>query len=112
MNQKRWRIAVVYGGDSSEREVSIHTGEAVMAALDQKGHVVRPIDVRGRCIEKFGAAVQATQWDYILLHGSRKKIELDLRNLFDPDLIKQSLKVISEAQCVEDLAALKFAKVV
>jgi Pup amidohydrolase len=68
--------------------------------------------VRGRCIEKFGAAVNATQWDYILLHGAHKKIELDLRNLFDPNLIKQSLKIISAAQCVEDLAVLKFAKLV
>jgi proteasome accessory factor A len=68
--------------------------------------------VRGRCIEKFGGAVQATQWDYILLHGTRKKIELDLRNLFDPALIKQSLKIISAAHCVEDLAQLKFAKIV
>jgi proteasome accessory factor A len=68
--------------------------------------------VRGRCIEKFGAAVQATQWDYILVQGAHKKIELDLRNLFDANLVRQSLKVISSAQCVEDLAQLKFAKIV
>ncbi len=68
--------------------------------------------VRGRCIEKFGAAVNATQWDYILLQGAHKKIELDLRNLFDAHLIRQSLKIISAAQSVEDLAQLKFAKVV
>ena len=68
--------------------------------------------VRGRCIEKFGNAVRATQWDYILLQGATKKIELDLRNLFDPELVRQSLKVISAAQSVEDLAQLKFAKIV
>jgi hypothetical protein len=56
--------------------------------------------------------VHATQWDYILLHGAHKKIELDLRNLFDADLVKQSLKIISAAQCVEDLAQLRFAKIV
>jgi proteasome accessory factor A len=67
--------------------------------------------VRGRCIEKFGAAVQATQWDYILLKG-QKKIELDLRNLFDATLIRQSLKIISAAQTVDDLAQLSFAKIV
>ena len=65
-----------------------------------------------RCIEKFGNAVRATQWDYILLQGATKKIELDLRNLFDPELVRQSLKVISAAQTVEDLAQLKFAKIV
>lgn len=68
--------------------------------------------VRGRCIEKFGSSVQATQWDYILLHGARLKIELDLRNLFDAHLIRKSLKVIWAAQTVEDLAQLPFAKLV
>src|SRR6185436_12845868 len=66
--------------------------------------------VRGRCVEKFGASVQATQWDYIMLKGTNMKIELDLRNLFDPALIRQSLKIIAAAQCVEDLAQLPFAK--
>ncbi len=85
--------------------------------LDITGHSLCPptttrAGVRGRCIEKFGSAVQATQWDYIMLKGATKKIELDLRNLFDPTLIKQSLKIISAAQTVDDLAQLKFAKVV
>jgi hypothetical protein len=68
--------------------------------------------VRGRCIEKFGSAVQATQWDYILLKGVEKKIELDLRNLFDRELVRKSLKIIAAAQTVEDLAQLPFAKIV
>ena len=68
--------------------------------------------VRGRCIEKFGVAVQATQWDYLLIRGTSKKIELDLRSLFDPQVVRQSLKVIAAAQCVEDLAHLPFAKIV
>ena len=51
MKQKKWRIAVLYGGDSSERDVSLKTGEAVAAALDQRGHYVRPIDVRERNLE-------------------------------------------------------------
>ncbi len=66
--------------------------------------------VRGRCIEKFGSAVNATQWDYLMLQGAEKKIELDLRNLFDAHLVRQSLKIISAAQTVEDLAQLPFAK--
>src|SRR6266704_1932526 len=68
--------------------------------------------VRGRCIEKFGSAVNATQWDYLMLQGAEKKIELDLRNLFDAQLVRQSLKIISAAQTVEDLAQLPFAKLV
>ena len=68
--------------------------------------------VRGRCVEKFGAAVQATQWDYLLLKGAQHRIELDLRDLFDPELIRRSLKVISMARTVEDLAQLSFARIV
>ena len=68
--------------------------------------------MRGRCIEKFGSAVHATQWDYILVHGAHKKIELDLRNLFDEKVIRQALKLISAAQTVEELAELPFAKIV
>lgn len=68
--------------------------------------------IRGRCIEKFGHLVQATQWDYILLQNHEVKIELDLRDLFDPHLIRQSLKIISAANCLEDLLQLQFAKLV
>ena len=56
--------------------------------------------------------VQATQWDYILVQGKEKKIELDLRNLFDPNLIRDSLVIMSKAETVEDLLQLKFAKLV
>ena len=86
---------------------------------DQKivGYGMRPplstrAAVRGRCIEKFGAAVHLTQWDYLLLMGSRDKIELDLRNLFDPRQIRRSLRVIDRARRVEDLTELPFAKIV
>jgi proteasome accessory factor A len=68
--------------------------------------------VRGRCIEKFGSFVQATQWDYILVQGKENKIELDLRNLFDAEEVRQSLIQISNAKVVDDLLQLKFAKIV
>ena len=31
------RVAVLLGGDSSEREISLLTGNAVLAALDRRG---------------------------------------------------------------------------
>ena len=37
----RWtnkRVAVAYGGDSSEREVSLKTGAAIVRALRNNGH--------------------------------------------------------------------------
>src|SRR5262249_17263180 len=68
--------------------------------------------VRGRCIERFGSAVQAAQWDHLLLRGTRGTIKLDLCNLFDPQKIKQSLEIINAARTVDDLARLEFASLV
>lgn len=68
--------------------------------------------VRGRCVEKFGSAIQAAQWDHVLLRGSQGTIKLDLCNLFDPLQIKQGLEVINSARTVDDLARLEFAKLV
>src|ERR1044071_5115133 len=39
------KIGVLLGGMSSEREVSLRTGEAVLAALRERGHRVVPIYV-------------------------------------------------------------------
>ena len=36
------RVAVIYGGTSAEREVSLHSGQAVIAALQAEG-----VDVLG-----------------------------------------------------------------
>jgi hypothetical protein len=68
--------------------------------------------VRGYCIERFGPAVELTQWDHLTLRAGDKRIELDLRNLFDAQQIRQSLKVIAAAQTVDDLRYLPFAKLI
>jgi proteasome accessory factor A len=65
--------------------------------------------VRGRCVEKFGAAVQAAQWDYILLRGTHGNLKLDLCDLFDPEKVKQALEIINAARTVDELARLEFA---
>ncbi|MBX0356193.1 D-alanine--D-alanine ligase [Halobacillus sp. Nhm2S1] len=38
------KIAVLYGGTSGEREVSLSTGKGIIKALENKGHGVTPID--------------------------------------------------------------------
>lgn len=39
------KVAVLYGGTSSERPVSLVSGEAAISALREKGHDVTPVDV-------------------------------------------------------------------
>lgn len=64
----KWRIAVLYGGDSSEREVSIRTGDAIAKALGERGHYVRPIDVRDKSLEELDRF--ECDLAYIALHGA------------------------------------------
>jgi len=44
MSGRKMRIAVLLGGDSAERDVSIASAAGVMEALRNRGHEVRPVD--------------------------------------------------------------------
>lgn len=63
----RLRVAVVMGGVSCERDVSLRSGRCVAAALQQKGYEVVPIDL---CCESIDEIV-AVRPDvvFIALHG-------------------------------------------
>ena len=61
------RVGVFLGGVSAEREVSLRTGAAVVAALRRKGHDVREIDIREDWLGTVrDAGVDAA---FIALHG-------------------------------------------
>ena len=42
------RVAVLFGGDSSEREISLKSGTAVLAALERSKVDARPFDPRDK----------------------------------------------------------------
>ncbi len=67
MRKPKWKIAVLCGGDSPEREVSLQTGEAVAAALDARGHTVRLIDIRGRTLEELDGV--RCDLAFLAMHG-------------------------------------------
>jgi D-alanine--D-alanine ligase len=46
------RVAVLYGGDSAEREVSLHSGRAVAEALRHRGHAAELIDMTELLLSK------------------------------------------------------------
>jgi len=48
------RIAVVMGGQSSERDVSIATGQSVVAALERLGYEARSLDFDAKFVEAVG----------------------------------------------------------
>lgn len=61
------RVAVMYGGDSSEREVSLDTGKAVLAALRSRGVDAHGWDPAEKDLARFAAAGFERVW--IALHG-------------------------------------------
>ncbi|MDX1512542.1 MAG: D-alanine--D-alanine ligase [Gammaproteobacteria bacterium] len=61
------RVAVLYGGDSAEREVSLVSGAAVLKALRSKGVDAQGIDKDRNVIEKLVAG--GFERVFIILHG-------------------------------------------
>jgi D-alanine-D-alanine ligase len=66
MNNRRWNVAVLMGGPSAEREVSLRSGSAVVGALSQADMNVTAVDVRG---PQFVLPDQ-TDVVFIALHGT------------------------------------------
>jgi D-alanine-D-alanine ligase len=62
------RVAVMLGGTSPEREVSLGTGAAVLKALQSRGVDAHPWDPKGRTLSEFAAAGFDRTW--IALHGT------------------------------------------
>src|ERR671934_605769 len=61
------RIAVLKGGSSLERQVSLRSAARVQDALERLGHDVVPIDVGGDLVERLRA--EAPDAAFIALHG-------------------------------------------
>ena len=61
------RVAVMFGGHSSEREVSLNTGAAVLQALQSKGVDAHAWDPAEKTMAEFAAAGFDRVW--IALHG-------------------------------------------
>jgi len=61
------RIAVLYGGRSEEREISLRSGAAVAKGLEQNGHEVMLVDARSGLVD----SLQMLKPDlaFIALHG-------------------------------------------
>ncbi len=62
-------VAVLYGGISAEREVSLATGRGVILALEQAGYDVRPIEVGPDLGAVIAALTPAPDAVFNALHG-------------------------------------------
>jgi proteasome accessory factor A len=68
--------------------------------------------LRGGCIEKFGAFVEAAQWDGVILRDKKTRIELDLSDVFSAARVEQGRAVLAGARSPADLLVLPFAKAI
>jgi len=62
-------VAVLYGGFSGEREVSLESGAAVAKALEEAGLATKLVDVRPDFTEAGRAALEGCGCAFIALHG-------------------------------------------
>ena len=62
------RVAVMFGGASAEREVSVDTGNAVIEALEARGVDAHPWDPAKKSLVEFAAAGFDRAW--LALHGT------------------------------------------
>ena len=67
MNGRRRRVAVLKGGRSLERQVSLRSGARVEDALERLGHEVVSIDVGGDLVERLESA--RADVAFVALHG-------------------------------------------
>jgi D-alanine--D-alanine ligase len=71
------KIAVFYGGDSSEREVSLHSARAVVEALRSRGHEVTEIDAAELLLQSGSvkALIGADRPDvcFLAVHGTNQE---------------------------------------
>jgi len=61
------KVAVLLGGDSSERDISLLSGNAVLAALQRRGVDAHAFDPRDRPVQELATEQFARAW--IALHG-------------------------------------------
>lgn len=80
-------ITVLYGGDSTERAVSLCSGARVAAALREAGHAVTLLDARGRLSDLELQQIRQSDGVFLALHGGagedgRLQSELERNGIF------------------------------
>ena len=60
------KVAVLMGGVSSEREVSLRSGQAVVKGLEAAGYAVTPVVLEREAVEGLPAGIEAV---FLALHG-------------------------------------------
>jgi D-alanine-D-alanine ligase len=103
MSLKQKRIGVLFGGVSSEREISLRSGKNVCTALESLGYKVIPVDIVSRdCTEQLREA--KIDVAYVILHGVFGE-DGDIQQILEDLKIPYTGSgVTSSAQCMDKLS--------
>ena len=115
-------IAVLRGGTTGEREVSLKTGAAVASALAERGHRVLDVQLEangatwscgeetGRPLDLFAGCLSEVDVFWIALHGGDGEGGA-LQGLFETlGLVHTGSGVAASALCMDKLASLRFLR--
>lgn len=78
---------------------------AVRRAISEPPRTTRAY-IRGRCIQKFSAAVISAQWDHITLQGANGPLKISLLDVFTQDQVTAFAKVVDAAKSPDDLQSI------
>jgi len=95
-----------YALEQSGAILGVPEESAIRRAVREPPATTRAL-VRGRCVQKFAAAVESAQWDHITLQAGGEHIKISLMDLFAPEEILRYGRVIEGARSPEDLRTLK-----
>ncbi len=95
-----------YALEQSGQMIGVPEETAVRWAMCEPPSTTRA-SVRGKCVQKFAAAVDSAQWDHITLRGTDGLIKISLMDLFAPEDISRYARVVDGARSPDDLRTLK-----
>ncbi len=94
-----------YGLEQSGAIRSAVSEAAAVEAMRQPPLTTRA-SIRGKCVQKFGAAVTAAQWDHVVVKTKNGSLKISLVDLFDPAQIAHCNALLDAARTPEDLRPL------
>jgi proteasome accessory factor A len=94
-----------YALEQSGSILGVPPDAAVRRAISEPPHTTRAY-IRGRCIQKFSAAVIAAQWDHVTLQGARGPLKVSLLDVFTPEEVMACAKVVDAAKSPDDLESI------
>jgi proteasome accessory factor A len=95
-----------YAIEQSGVMLGVPEESAIRRAVSEPPSTTRAL-VRGKCVQRFAAAVESAQWDHITLHADGELLRISLLDLFAPDEILRYGRAIDGARSPEDLRMLK-----